>query len=436
MPDACWKSWCASVAAAASPRTHGSPTSARCRPRISRDRRTCAAGYRRRSCRTTSMTGSTRACTRAAHYRVVTDVGQHQMWAAQLLDWRQPAHATSPAAAPARWASPCPPRWARRSPPDETVWVVVGDGGFQMTNQEIATIAQEGLTNVKIAIVNNGYLGMVRQWQELFEQPPLLRHAAHRPRLRASSPTPTALIGITVHARRRASTTPSHAPTRHRTCVVIDFRVEREANVFPMVPPGKSIGEMIPTSPPPERSHSSSRLPVFLVFRGSSMQHTLVAARAGPSRRPQPRRHAASAVAASTSSRSRSAATEVPGRLAHDARGEARRRHAGGPAAQRLVDIVSVQDVTSTATVVSRRCAWCDLGPPGSRLADDPRSGRASSMPAWIDDITGGDRPGDQMPAATIERLPRARAALRHRGDHPLGTHRHVDDHARRTPLA
>ena len=61
--------------------------------------------------------------------------------------------------------------------PDETIWVVVGDGGFQMTNQEIATMAQEGLTNVKIAIVNNGYLGMVRprHWRKPW---PCFRDAA------------------------------------------------------------------------------------------------------------------------------------------------------------------------------------------------------------------------------------------------------------------
>ena len=53
--------------------------------------------------------------------------------------------------------------------PDETIWVICGDGGFQMTNQELATLRQEGIRNVKVAIINNGYLGMVRQWQELFE---------------------------------------------------------------------------------------------------------------------------------------------------------------------------------------------------------------------------------------------------------------------------
>ncbi len=101
--------------------------------------------------------------------RIVTDVGQHQMWAAQLLDWRRPrSHLTSGGSGTMGFAVPAA-LGAAVACPDETIWVIVGDGGFQMTNQEIATMAQEGLTNVKIAIMNNGYLGMVRQWQQLFE---------------------------------------------------------------------------------------------------------------------------------------------------------------------------------------------------------------------------------------------------------------------------
>ncbi len=102
-------------------------------------------------------------------WRVVTDVGQHQMWAAQLLEWRRPrTHITSGGAGTMGFAIPAALGVAMACPND-TVWAVVGDGGFQMTNQELATIAQEGVRNVKIAVINNGYLGMVRQWQELFE---------------------------------------------------------------------------------------------------------------------------------------------------------------------------------------------------------------------------------------------------------------------------
>lgn len=104
------------------------------------------------------------------NYRVVTDVGQHQMWAAQLIDWNAGprTHITSGGAGTMGFAVPAALGVAIACPND-TVWAIVGDGGFQMTNQEMATIVQEGLKNIKIAVINNGYLGMVRQWQELFE---------------------------------------------------------------------------------------------------------------------------------------------------------------------------------------------------------------------------------------------------------------------------
>ena len=180
-------------------------------------------------------------------FRVVTDVGQHQMWAAQLLDWRRPrTHITSGGSGTMGFSVPAA-LGAAIAAPDETIWVVVGDGGFQMTNQEIATLRQEGIGNVKIAIVNNGYLGMVRQWQELFEQ----RRYSGTP---LSGPDFAKLaeaygaVGLTV---THASAVPDAIATAYATddVVVIDFRVEREANVFPMVPQGKSIGEMITELP-------------------------------------------------------------------------------------------------------------------------------------------------------------------------------------------
>ena len=98
---------------------------------------------------------------------VVTDVGQHQMWEAQYYKHEQPRSLiTSGGLGTMGFALPAA-IGAKVARPEADVWVVVGDGGFQMTMCELATIVQENL-NVNIAIINNGYLGMVRQWQEFF----------------------------------------------------------------------------------------------------------------------------------------------------------------------------------------------------------------------------------------------------------------------------
>ncbi len=184
-----------------------------------------------------------RAFAERGGYRVVTDVGQHQMWAAQLLEWRRPrSHITSGGSGTMGFAVPAALGVALACP-DETVWVVVGDGGFQMTNQDLATMQQEGIPNVKIAIVNNGYLGMVRQWQELFQG----RRYSGTP---LSGPSFARLAeaygvsGVTVRATDEVDAAIRWA-WDHPGIVVIDFQVEREANVFPIVPQGKSIGEML-----------------------------------------------------------------------------------------------------------------------------------------------------------------------------------------------
>jgi acetolactate synthase-1/2/3 large subunit len=176
-------------------------------------------------------------------WRVVTDVGQHQMWAAQLLDWRRPrTHITSGGAGTMGFAVPAALGVALACP-DDTVWVVVGDGGFQMTNQELATIAQEQVRNVKICVINNGYLGMVRQWQELFENKrysgtplsgPHFGRLAEAYGLRSYTVTDAGSVGAAIDDAWQTNGS-----------TLIDFRVEREANVYPMVPAGKSIGDQL-----------------------------------------------------------------------------------------------------------------------------------------------------------------------------------------------
>jgi acetolactate synthase-1/2/3 large subunit len=180
-----------------------------------------------------------------AGYRVVTDVGQHQMWAAQLIEWGRPrTHITSGGAGTMGFAIPAA-LGAALAFPNETIWVIVGDGGFQMTNQEIATMVQEDVRNVKIAVINNGYLGMVRQWQELFE-------GARYSGTRLTGPDIAMLAkaygvrGITVERPEDADAAIEDA-WAHDGPAVIDFRVEREANVWPIVPAGKSISEMMVT---------------------------------------------------------------------------------------------------------------------------------------------------------------------------------------------
>jgi acetolactate synthase-1/2/3 large subunit len=176
-------------------------------------------------------------------YRVITDVGQHQMWAAQLIEWRRPrTHITSGGAGTMGFAVPAA-LGAAIAHPDETIWVIVGDGGFQMTNQELATIRQEGITNVKVAIVNNGYLGMVRQWQQLFEGRRYSGTPLSGPSF-AGLAEAYGLRGFTID-RIEDATDAIRTAWDHDGSAVLDFRVEREANVFPLVAPGSSIGEMI-----------------------------------------------------------------------------------------------------------------------------------------------------------------------------------------------
>src|SRR6266498_3349711 len=185
----------------------------------------------------------TRIVNQRGDYRVVTDVGQHQMWAAQLIDWFRPrTHITSGGAGTMGFAVPAA-LGAAVAHPNETIWAICGDGGFQMTNQEMQTIMQEGIKNVKVAVINNGYLGMVRQWQELFEN----KRYSGTP---LSGPNFARLAeayywkGITVERVEDIEAAIEEAYATDGP-VLIDFRVEREVNVWPMVPQGKSIGETI-----------------------------------------------------------------------------------------------------------------------------------------------------------------------------------------------
>jgi acetolactate synthase I/II/III large subunit len=179
---------------------------------------------------------------------VVTDVGQHQMWEAQYYHHNQPRTLiTSGGLGTMGFALPAA-IGAKFAKPDADVWVVVGDGGFQMTMPELATIVQEKM-KINIAIINNGYLGMVRQWQEFFYDKRYVATPLVAPDFSALANA----FGIRgERITSRAEVTPVIRSARESAeSVLIDFRVEQEDSVYPMVPAGGALHEMIrrPNSP-------------------------------------------------------------------------------------------------------------------------------------------------------------------------------------------
>ncbi|MDQ6760736.1 MAG: biosynthetic-type acetolactate synthase large subunit [Acidobacteriota bacterium] len=174
---------------------------------------------------------------------VASDVGQHQMWAAQYIRFNEPRLWLNsgglgsmgfglPAAIGAQFARP-----------DKLVFAIVGDGGFQMSIPELATIANHGLP-VKIVVMNNGYLGMVRQWQELFFNNRLSQVELN------SFPDPEKLAGAygfkgsTVESPGEL-TSALKAAVEEPGPYLLNVRVSQYENVYPMVPAGGAINEMV-----------------------------------------------------------------------------------------------------------------------------------------------------------------------------------------------
>jgi acetolactate synthase I/II/III large subunit len=180
--------------------------------------------------------------TRGSNTTVVTDVGQHQMWEAQYYKHEEARSLiTSGGLGTMGFALPAA-IGAKVARPETDVWVVVGDGGFQMTMAELATIVQENL-KVNIAIINNGYLGMVRQWQEFFyesnyQATPLLNpdfaKVAEAYRIRGETVTQRSQVVPAVQSARQ-----------YDGPVLINFQVEQEDTVYPMVAAGAALHEMI-----------------------------------------------------------------------------------------------------------------------------------------------------------------------------------------------
>jgi acetolactate synthase-1/2/3 large subunit len=180
--------------------------------------------------------------TRGSNTTVVTDVGQHQMWEAQYFKHEEARSLiTSGGLGTMGFALPAA-IGAKVARPETEVWVVVGDGGFQMTMAELATIVQENL-KVNVAIINNGYLGMVRQWQEFFyesnyQATPLLnpdfQKVAEAYGIRSETVTQRSQVVPAVRSARQ-----------HNGPVLINFQVEQEDTVYPMVAAGAALHEMI-----------------------------------------------------------------------------------------------------------------------------------------------------------------------------------------------
>jgi len=180
------------------------------------------------------------------HCTIVSDVGQHQMWVAKLYPYRRPnTHITSGGLGTMGFAVPAA-MGAALARPDEPVWAISGDGGFQMNMQEIATMVQERIP-VKMAVFNNGYLGMVRQWQQFF-------HGRRYSATPIWSPDYVRLAeAYGIFGRRVESGADVDGAVRdaiaHPGPALVEFLIEQEANVFPMIPPGASLSEPIEGEP-------------------------------------------------------------------------------------------------------------------------------------------------------------------------------------------
>ncbi len=173
---------------------------------------------------------------------VVTDVGQHQMWESQYYVHEQAGMLlTSGGLGTMGYALPAA-LGAQISDPKALVWCVAGDGGFQMTLQELATIQQERLP-VKIAIINNGFLGMVRQWQQIFYD----KRYVGTPILSPDYVKLADAYGIPAAVVRHPSEVVPVLEQAHATDgpYLVEFQVKEEINVYPMVAPGAAVDELI-----------------------------------------------------------------------------------------------------------------------------------------------------------------------------------------------
>jgi acetolactate synthase-1/2/3 large subunit len=173
---------------------------------------------------------------------IVTGVGQHQMWAGQFYYYKRPRQLISSGGLGTMGFELPGAIGAQVALPGQEVWAICGDGGFQMTMQELAVLVEEQLP-VKIAIFNNGYLGMVRQWQQLFYDKNFVSVAMTQPDFCKIADA----YGIrAMRVELKAEVEPAIREARaHNGPVLLDFQIDQEENVWPMVPAGAALSETI-----------------------------------------------------------------------------------------------------------------------------------------------------------------------------------------------
>jgi acetolactate synthase I/II/III large subunit len=197
---------------------------------------------------------------------VVSDVGQNQMWSAQFFKWIHPrSYITSGGLGTMGFSLPAS-MGAAFGRSDLPVFSLSGDGGIQMNIQELATIAQNKIP-IKIFILNNGFLGMVRQWQELFWR----RRYSH---VEISSPDFIKLAeAYGIPAQRVKLSTQVEPAIRNALAhtsgpVLVEFVVEQEENVYPMIPANQTVNEMIDVPEPPVAQENEEAIETMIMRKG------------------------------------------------------------------------------------------------------------------------------------------------------------------------
>ena len=176
----------------------------------------------------------------------VAGVGQHQMWASQFISYEKPrTWLNSGGLGTMGYAVPAA-MGAKVGAPDTTVWAIDGDGCFQMTNQELVTCALNNIP-IKVAVINNESLGMVRQWQTLFYNERYSNTELHSKRIPDFAKLADAMgcVGLTCDSTDDVDKTIAQAMEINDRPVVVDFSVHRDAMVWPMVAAGTSNDDIV-----------------------------------------------------------------------------------------------------------------------------------------------------------------------------------------------